>query len=189
MKKSLLSTDRYGYCECGCGQKTELAKQTDKRKGWIKGKPLRFIYQHQTKGKQGHHWKGGKIIDIYGYKMIWKPNHQRANVSGYVKEHILIAEKALGKPIPLRAVVHHHNTVQLVICQDQSYHMRLHLRQRALQECGYVDWRKCNFCGEYDSPSNLYISKSNEIVCHRECRNIYQRTNRKIFEKVSAVHR
>ena len=126
---------------------------------------------------------------MYGYKLIWKPDHPRSSITGYVKEHILIIEKALGKLLPLKAIIHHHNEKQLVACENQAYHMLLHMRTRALNACGHTDWRKCNFCGEYDSTSNLYISKSNEIVCHRECRNIYQRTNRKIFEKVSAVHR
>lgn len=36
-----------GYCQCGCGQKTPLAKQTNKKRGWVKGEPLRFIFGHQ----------------------------------------------------------------------------------------------------------------------------------------------
>lgn len=36
----------YGLCHCGCGGKAPLAKQNYARKGEIKGKPLRFIYQH-----------------------------------------------------------------------------------------------------------------------------------------------
>ena len=164
----------YGYCHCGCGQRTNLAKQTDKRKGWIKSKPLRFIYGHHTVGKRGHHWKGGSIIDDYGYKLIWDPSHYRADAKGYVKEHILITERALGKRLPFKAVVHHHDKEQLVVCENQAYHMTLHLRQRMIQECGHANWRKCNFCGKYDSPINLYISPNNEVVRHKECYNIYQ---------------
>lgn len=37
----------YGYCHCGCGQKTNLAPQSDKRKGWTKGEPMRFVFGHQ----------------------------------------------------------------------------------------------------------------------------------------------
>lgn len=35
----------YGFCHCGCGQKTNLAKQS--RYGYIKGEPVRFIHGHQ----------------------------------------------------------------------------------------------------------------------------------------------
>lgn len=36
----------YGYCHCGCGQKTALARRNDPAKGWVKGQPLRFIQGH-----------------------------------------------------------------------------------------------------------------------------------------------
>lgn len=50
--------------------------------------------------------------------------------------HRLRAERALGKPLPGKVVVHHadgskHPNAQLVICQDQAYHMLLHARMRA----------------------------------------------------------
>jgi hypothetical protein len=57
-----------------------------------------------------------------------------------VYQHIHLAEKALGKPLPKGAVVHHMNGIKydnetpynLVICPDQSYHMLLHKRAREL---------------------------------------------------------
>lgn len=36
----------YGYCHCGCGQKTKLAGKTNVKRGWVKGEPLRFIHNH-----------------------------------------------------------------------------------------------------------------------------------------------
>lgn len=36
----------YGYCHCGCGQKTKIADSNDKRYGWIKGQPRRFLRGH-----------------------------------------------------------------------------------------------------------------------------------------------
>lgn len=38
----------YGYCECGCGQKTKISSITRKNRGWIKGEPKRFIAKHKT---------------------------------------------------------------------------------------------------------------------------------------------
>ena len=37
----------YGYCQCGCGKKTNLAKQTVTQLGHIKGQPIRFIRGHR----------------------------------------------------------------------------------------------------------------------------------------------
>lgn len=38
--------DEIKLCECGCGQPAPIAKGTDRRRGWIKGQPLRFILGH-----------------------------------------------------------------------------------------------------------------------------------------------
>jgi len=37
----------YGYCRCGCGQKTKIAERTSTRKGWIKGEPQPFVRNHK----------------------------------------------------------------------------------------------------------------------------------------------
>jgi hypothetical protein len=39
----------YGYCQCGCGQKTKLSQHTDKRQNQIKGQPLRFVNGHNRR--------------------------------------------------------------------------------------------------------------------------------------------
>lgn len=36
----------FGYCRCGCGQKTAIADRTDPRYGAIKGEPRRFVNHH-----------------------------------------------------------------------------------------------------------------------------------------------
>lgn len=54
-------------------------------------------------------------------------------------EHIVLAEKALGRKLPKGAVIHHtsqpHDNFgpfKLVICPDQAYHLLLHRRAKAL---------------------------------------------------------
>jgi len=37
---------QYGYCHCGCGQKTTIAPKTNTKLGIIKGVPMRFIRGH-----------------------------------------------------------------------------------------------------------------------------------------------
>lgn len=44
-------------------------------------------------------WKGG-IHYSYGYRMIRAPWHPRTKEGVYVWEHLLIAEKALGRLLP-----------------------------------------------------------------------------------------
>jgi hypothetical protein len=49
------------------------------------------------------------------------------------REHVHVAERALGKRLPKRAIVHHVNEIKhdnrpanLVICEDHLYHKLLH---------------------------------------------------------------
>lgn len=39
----------YGYCHCGCGEKTEVYKNTSKRDGQVKGEPKRFVDGHHQR--------------------------------------------------------------------------------------------------------------------------------------------
>lgn len=37
----------HGYCHCGCGKKTNIAKQTFTKYGHVKGEPVRYIRGHK----------------------------------------------------------------------------------------------------------------------------------------------
>lgn len=40
-------------CACGCGEHTNYAQQTVKSRGWVKGKPLRWVRGHSARGEGG----------------------------------------------------------------------------------------------------------------------------------------
>ncbi len=44
----------FGYCHCGCGQKTKIAKENHKKYGWISGQPYKFVRNHRGKGLDMH---------------------------------------------------------------------------------------------------------------------------------------
>ena len=41
----------YGYCHCGCGQKTTISHVTDTKKGYVKGEPRKYLLGHVFMGK------------------------------------------------------------------------------------------------------------------------------------------
>jgi len=62
-------------------------------------------------GKNNPNYKGGSISQSgYIHKLL--PNHPRANIAGYVCEHILIWEQANGRPLPDGWCIHHLNGIR-----------------------------------------------------------------------------
>lgn len=167
----------YGYCQCGCGRMAPIAKRNYHSEGYKKGHPKRYLKGHCGRGAANCNWNGGRTTgggNNGDYLMVRTPDHPHADCRGYVMEHILICEKALGKVLPTGAEPHHVNGLKadnsnsnLVICQDRAYHMLLHQRQRALAACGHANWRKCWICKKYDHPSKLSDNKHG--VYHKRC--------------------
>lgn len=74
----------------------------------------RVAAKRDQRRERNHSWIGGRIVDGNGYVCILKPEHPRANVRGYVKEHILVMERRIGRPLvwhgpedPRSEIVHH----------------------------------------------------------------------------------
>jgi len=114
------------------------------------------------------------------YKGRWIPEHPNASINGNIDEHRLMASKAITKPLPKGVIVHHVNGGlnggKLVVCQDQAYHLLLHVRERAYRATGDPHKRKCPFCKQWDNPSNMReIIKSQRQATyeHKSCRHQY----------------
>ena len=120
------------------------------------------------------------------YILVFLPQHHRADCRGYVREHVLVASRAIGIELPTGAVVHHHDgngknnsNANLVVCENQSYHLLLHSRQRALMASGHTDYRICKFCHKWDHPSRLLFNKRKSpyspTAYHSHCKREYRR--------------
>lgn len=141
-------------CQCGCGIRIKSSKK--------------FVRGHHIRS-QNPRYPYVRILD-----------HPKANPWGYVYLHTILAEKALGGPLPQEVVVHHHTSNQLVICQDQNYHKLIHKRTRAYKACGHAAWRKCKYCQKWDSPDNLRFDSYNGVAYHRDCSN--EKRNKRYHE-------
>lgn len=75
--------------------------------------------------------------ELNGYRVIYMPEHRKAmtndNWNGYVYEHIVVAEKALGREISDTEVVHHlngdraNNRKENLLVLERSQHAKLHM--------------------------------------------------------------
>jgi len=145
-------------CECGCGQPTNLARQSLKRLGHVKGQPYRFVTGHGT-----------RMLSIKAYP-------QKAGGNSKVYLHRARAEAALGKPLPPKAQIHHVDGTrsaksQLVICQDDAYHKQLHARLRVLRAGGnpWTD-KICGCCKMPKHRSEFNVKRQNRDALNIYCR-------------------
>jgi hypothetical protein len=93
------AAERSGFCECGCGGRTNLASETDSKRGDVAGLPVRFL-----RGHRGHlnrldfdalytrrgpdecwEWQGG--LDRGGYGCFNQSGLKRAHRHAYWREH------------------------------------------------------------------------------------------------------
>jgi len=128
-------------CQCGCGGTTNTAPQDIARRGLKKGEHFRFI--------QGHgRWNSRSEPRPTGY---WTARQSNGKTKA---QHLVIAARVFGGPLPVGAEVHHvdgnarNNThSNLVICQDSAYHKLLHVRTRALRAgCNPNTHKMCPTC-------------------------------------------
>ena len=75
-------------------------------------------------------WKGGRRIDKGGYILVRKPNHPHATKAGYVREHRIAVEQAIGRFLLPTEVVHHidddpsnNKFSNLIVFENQAVHI------------------------------------------------------------------
>lgn len=168
-------------CQCGCGGVVSIANGTSRHDGTVKGQPRRFIRGHHARirtGAESNAWKGGRTVRPDGYVWLHRPEHPRAH-DGYVQEHNVIAEQALGRLLPEGVQVHHfsesrsdNRNQNLVICENQLYHQLLHRRAKAYRACGIASARRCRACKDWAPESEMRDCGHNGYF-HRDCAGLY----------------
>lgn len=104
---------------------------------------------------------------LAGYNLVYMPSHDRAFKSGgskgYVYEHILVAERMLGRSLDHGEVVHHldanrsnNNESNLIVFDSHSSHASFHTDENKMRlirnedgsyHCESKTMCKCEVCG------------------------------------------
>ena len=110
---------------------------------------------------------GDRIIKT-GYVKLRNTTHPRTH-TGYVLEHLLVVEKALGHFLTLPHLIHHINTIRddnrnnnLCVLENNAEHVALHRRMR-VQQAGGNPWtqRLCSRCRLVKNLDEFGIARRN----------------------------
>ncbi len=95
-------------------------------------------------GEKAAHWKGGRHVSSGGYVKVWAPKgHPAAQGNGgYVAEHRLVMERALGRYLERHETVHHIN--------GDTQDNRLENLQLRFGSHGRGQAARCRACGSHD---------------------------------------
>ncbi len=152
-----------------CGVQFRALHRSSTQENWFCARPCFFAYRTgkpsplRGTGDMSRRWK-----DWRGYVLAPKPpTHMSRTPGRSIGEHLLIAERVFGRPLPAGAIVHHHNRNRadnrngnLVICDSHAYHMLLHQRMRVLSagfDPNVFKW--CQSCGTHKPQNQFCVSR------------------------------
>ena len=134
-----------------------------------------------------------------GYKSILQKGHPHANSGGHVLEHIVVAEKKLGRMLRDGETVHHidknkqnNSPDNLMVFASRGDHTSFHGGCEIYKD-GDV-WRavqaikKCPACGKEFVVSVTRIKKYNAHYCSNKCKMEFETKIRSVQEIIDALH-
>ena len=168
VKKKRLLKRKYVEVQCAyCGKEKKIRSDSVKEKNYCDAS---CSQKDRLRSPENHpSWKGGRRINHQGYVEVLRRNHPRTRGNGYVFEHILVAERKLGRPLKLNEQVHHINKIKTdnrpenLLVLDIAEHARLHGKEK--KRVG--KYLNCVVCGKefYRKPSHVKRAKCCSLKC------------------------
>lgn len=155
----------YGYCECGCGKKTNLVRRNDTAKRLRRGEPRRFIVGHTYAKRAGRYrtenrgyktpcwiWTALLSRDGYGlakrgghrivaHRLIWEESGREIPGDGYELDH-LCKQRSCVNPDHLEVVTILVNRRRASYCRMDENMVREMRRLRIGDDLTYAELAK-----------------------------------------------
>lgn len=156
----MITTTELILCECGCGlTRPKYDSGNNERK---------FIHGHNIKGENNQNWKGGKRHHC-GYILLLKPDHPKADKTGYIREHRYIYEQYYKCCLLDWVDIHHingirnDNRIENLEPMSKSKHVSNHSKKD-------MSDRKCLICGSKETCVYIWVKwykYENGFICNK----------------------
>ena len=135
MQDNTCSTKNKNFCRCKCGTEIPFKDRNRHPQYYVKGHGYR-----KAIGDKHRCWKGGRRINSSGYILIYSRGHPKADANHYVREHILVMEKMIGRHLDKNECVHHkdenrqNNDISNLQLMTRAEHMKYHMTKKSLSK-------------------------------------------------------
>lgn len=177
-----------GLCQCGCGEKPNIAPFSNKNRGWVRGQPLRYVFGHSSRKSPVAYvvdeatgcwvWQLGMNSVGYGLTRdaVRKPVYAhrvyferfKHPLSPGQEVHHLCRNPACVNPEHLQAVTRLEHA-RLGKAAQKSHCLRGHTLEDAY--IGKYGWRQCRTCHRERERSRrraaLKPQRQKPTHCHR----------------------
>lgn len=119
------------------------------------------------RGEGNPKWRGGRTTSGTGYVYTYAPDHPNATEAGYVMEHRLVIEAAIGRHLEPHEEVHHRNHVR-----DDNRLENLQLTSGVAEHRSIHSGRSdvpCAHCGAAVSRTHAQRERFEHVYCSRTC--------------------